>query len=99
MCVCGGGGVFIGNAVASIISWSKYIKLGMVTDNFKEHQIFVQYASDITGSICEGLYVYYTMKMNTIELPSHFMRAQNVMAVFTAAQNMALSILRGKSKL
>ena len=63
------------------------------TDNFKEYQTFVLYASYTTECAFavnrEGLYVCYTMYMSPVELPSHFMRARNVVAKSTVAQNMA----------
>ena len=47
-----GGGGFVNEVeVANIISWSKCIMLGMNADWFKEHQIFVLYASGTTRGL------------------------------------------------
>ena len=80
-----GVGYFNKNAVANILSWSKCIKLGMDLDYFKASETFVLYASDTTGWVFtgnrEGLYVCRTKDMAPVELPSHFVRGQDVVAV------------------
>ena len=64
----------------------------MYPDYLKAYETFILYAFDTTGCVFtgdrKGLYVCYTNDMVSVELPSHFVRDRDVVAVSTVAQSM-----------